>query len=205
MPHTCRLRLGLGFINQGEKITSLFQQYSIPLLNCPDEANIVKYILDRSGSTYTIDDATYQIRSLISDRGAYGDVFLAFDITHQRNAAIKVLRIAADGEASVLRQLHRSGPHPHIVQYYGSSQIFGRTWIAMEYIKGVTYGQFLQSREATPDLIHEIRQQYDSAMAFIGRSGVQRERENERENVLVTMAEGRPTIKLIDFGTLAEC
>lgn len=201
-PHTYRLRLGLGYINAGEEITRLFLQHSIPLRNCPD-ANIVKQVLKCPDTLYTIGDAKYQIRSLISDRGCYGDVFLAFDVTHQRSAAIKVLRIAEDGEASVLRRLQRSGSHPNIVQFYGSHQIFGRTWIAMEYIQGKTLGQFCRSPDATSETDNEFRLQYKNAMAFIARSGVQCERENDNDNVLVTMINGKPVIKLIDFGTLA--
>ena len=67
----------------------------------------------------------------------------------------------------------------------------------MEYIEGIPSCQYKEKWAA------ELKKQYESALRFIREAGVETERENEKENVIISWVSGQPVIKLIDFGTLA--
>jgi hypothetical protein len=200
----CRLRLGLGYVNEQQKISQVFQEAHIPVEGKPSDdlpgVVTVQSLLSRLDRRYTIEGSEYQIRGLISDRGSYGDVFHAYDCTHDREVAIKILRVEQDEEALVLRRMREAGGHPHIVQFFGSATIMGKTWIAMEYIQGEMLSLYLKHSPYTS----EMREQYDDALSFMARCAIRGvERENNGENIIVTFSEGKPRLKLIDFGTLA--
>lgn len=196
-PNKCLLRLCLGCQNEGRKIKQIFLEALIPCENLPP-ANLVDFILKNLDRTYEIEGRSYQITRLISTRGCYGDVFLARDQESNKNVAIKILRIAGDKEDQMLRKLARNGGHPNIVQYIASDELMDKTWIVMEYIDGIMRGKYSGA------WTEELESQYQCALRFISKSGVNTERENDRENTIITFIDGEPTVKLIDFGTLAK-
>lgn len=134
-PHRCYLRLRFQHEANGVKIQTILERAGIKCENLPPE-NFVEFIRDNKDKIYPIGENSYQITSLISDRGAFGDVFLARDLRTQAKVAIKILRDSADLEHLSLRILQRKGPHPNIVQYISDGTIWGKTWIVMEYIQG---------------------------------------------------------------------
>lgn len=192
----CRLRLDQDAINKGRKIQQIFKEALIHCENLPP-ANLVDDILKNLNRTYKIQERSYQITRLISTRGCYGDVFLARDQESNKDVAIKILRIKSDREDQELKKLARNGNHVNIVQYIASDIIMDKTWIVMEYIEGT-----MRSKYKGP-WTTELEAQYQSALEFIRNAGVETERENDNENIIITSIDGVQTLKLIDFGTLA--
>lgn len=190
-PHTCFLRVRLQHEISGLKIQTILQEAGIFCEESPPE-NLVTFLLQNQDKIFKIGGNSYQIISLISDRGAFGDVFLARDLKSKTKVVIKILRDSSDNEHFILRRLKQNGPHPNIVHYIGDEIFYGKRWIVMEYIQGEPV-----------EWTEELREQYKSALQFIEQTGVQLQRENERDNVMMTLIDGKPTLKLIDFGTLA--
>lgn len=196
-PYACILRLKSQNINEGEKILNILQKAGILCKNVPEtiQGNVVEWILDNRHRIYQIEGHSYQIKRLISSSGCYGDVFLAKDQANGTKIAIKILRIESDKEHKQFEKIQKLGGHPNIVQYLGSATLFGKTWIAMEYIEG-------EVRKKYSPWTKELEEQYRSAISFLCKAKIY-ERENEGENVMITLIDGVPTVKLIDFGTLA--
>jgi hypothetical protein len=197
-PNRMIVRVRLDCINEGITIQKVFNQACLQCKGIPPK-HLKEWLLQTPESVHPIWDKSYKILRLISDTGAYGDVFLAQDLQIQQKVAIKILHTEDDEEHMQLRKLQNLGPHPHIVQYIASAMHMDKRWIVMEYIEGVTYGKYEKNNEWT----QELEDQYQSALAFMVQAGVNTERENEQENVLVAMVDGKPCVKLIDFGTLA--
>lgn len=191
----CRLRLCIEFRNKGIKIDQIFKDTFVTCENL-NPANLVEYILNNLNRTYKIQGQSYQITRLISTRGCYGDVFLAHEQESKKNVVIKILRIEDDKEDQVLKKLKENGYHPNIVQYIGSDVVMGKTWIVMEYIDGIIFAKY------DGDWTSDLEKQYRSALRFIRKAGVEIERENEMENIMITVSQ-TPLLKFIDFGTLA--
>ena len=84
-------------------------------------------------------------------RGAFGDVYRAWDTTLDREVALKLRTRppstgrSPDSEARNLARIH----HPNIVTVYGAEQIDGQVGIWMEYIQGQTLADMVQ--RARPD------------------------------------------------------
>lgn len=184
----------------GLKIQSVLENAGIICKNLPPlDEEFISHLVKNGDAVYNIGGRSYKIQYLLSDRGAFGDVFMAIDQESKQVVAIKILRDNNDYEPYQLQMLQRKGPHPNVVQFISYGLILGRNCIVMEYISGQTLGQYQSNSKWT----EELQQQYDSAIHFIRRAGIITERENESENVLITSIDGKPTVKLIDFGTLA--
>ncbi len=134
--------------------------------------------------------------------GAFGVVFLAEKVSDGQQVAIKLLLCKNDQEDKMLSLIQSRGGHPNIVTFYDSYQEWGKTWILMEYIEGKKLIEVWESLSPQDQI--KINQEIGSATQFIRAARVTSERENDRENVMVTTINGRPTAKLIDFGTLAQ-
>lgn len=196
-PNQCLLRVGLGYQNEGRKINQIFKEALVTCEDLPPD-NLVEFILRNLDRTYEIQGQSYQITRLISTRGSYGDVFLARDQASNKDVVIKILRIKNDKEDQMLKKLARNGYHPNIVQYIGSDVVMDKTWIVMEYIDGIMLAKY------QGPWTRELEAQYQNALNFIRDAGVETERENEKENTMISIIDGTtPTLKLIDFGTLA--
>ena len=98
-----------------------------------------------------------------------------------------------------MRKMDQRGGHKNIVRYLGHTRLMDKTWIAMEYIEGETMGQLVKRGEWD----RELEAQYKEGLVFMQQSGVDTERENDSDNVLVATIDGQKIVKLIDFGTLA--
>jgi len=201
-PHTCQLRVRLEHQNAHIKISQILEMAgistSVPHVHKPYSKELVLKNLDE---TYTIDGKNYQVLREISSRGCYGDVFLAKDLESGQRVAIKVLRVEGDREDVMMKHMRYKGSHPNIVEYIGSGQVMEKTWIVMEYLDGEMLGRYLRDKgEWTPGMTEQKR----SAENFMYRVGVNTERENDRDNIMVLKdSEGNPYLKLIDFGTLS--
>ena len=82
-------------------------------------------------------------------RGAFGEVYRAWDTRLDREVALKLLpadRAAGDGPASSIIQEGRllaRVRHPNVVTIYGAEQIGGRIGLWMEFVRGRTLKQIV--------------------------------------------------------------
>ncbi len=134
--------------------------------------------------------------------GGYGVIFLARRVSDGKEVAVKFLLCDQDREDEMLSRIQNRGGHPNIVTFYQAYKVWGKTWIHMEYIPGQKLSMVWDSLSNEEQ--QKIRAEIASARQFMSDAGVHTERENDKENVLITYVNGLATAKLIDFGTLAQ-
>src|SRR5215510_12243908 len=89
-------------------------------------------------------------------RGAFGDVFRAWDTRLDREVALKLLPAAPssdpDAESSIIREgrLLAKVRHPNVVTIYGAEQIGDRIGLWMEFVRGRTLEQLLKDGAKFP-------------------------------------------------------
>jgi hypothetical protein len=135
--------------------------------------------------------------------GAMGALFQAQDTLTGRMTALKLLpkHLAADPEfverfrreVAVLSSLD----HPNIVRFFGSGEIQGQHYLAMEFIEGLSLGQRLRSEERIPqDECLRIVRDVAKALSHAHAKGVVH-RDIKPDNILFAK-DG--TVKVVDFG-----
>src|SRR5262245_1712477 len=137
-------------------------------------------------------------------RGAFGEVFRAWDTRLDREVALKLLPAApssdSEAESSIIREgrLLAKVRHPNVITIYGAEQIGDRVGIWMEFVRGQTLEQLLQAGTgfSAPEAI-DIGVNLCRAVSAVHAAGVLH-RDIKAHNV--TRAEdGR--VVLMDFGT----
>ena len=139
--------------------------------------------------------------------GGMGTVYRALRVADGATVAIKTIAPAMAGatgviarflrEAGVLRQLE----HPNIVRFHEIGQSEGRLFFAMEYVPGIPVDVLLR-RHGRPLPIGaavDLACQVLEALAYAHDLGFVH-RDIKPRNVLVARLDGRPTVKLTDFG-----
>ena len=142
-------------------------------------------------------------------RGAMGVVYLAKDPLIGRQVALKTFRVAysvKDEElqqfrSRFMREAQSAGilSHPHIVTIHDVVQESeeGATFIAMEFIRGRTLKDIVQSSEPVErEFVVDVISQIADALDYAHSKGVVH-RDIKPANVLLT-PEGR--VKITDFG-----
>jgi Tol biopolymer transport system component/tRNA A-37 threonylcarbamoyl transferase component Bud32 len=134
-------------------------------------------------------------------QGGMATVYLARDVKHNRQVAVKVLRpdlAAALGHERFLREIEIAAnlTHPHILPLYDSGEAEGFLYYVMPYIKGDTLRDRIEKEGELPvsEAVRVIREVTD-ALAFAHSQGVVH-RDVKPDNVMLS---GRHAM-VTDFG-----
>ncbi|MEP7325879.1 MAG: serine/threonine-protein kinase, partial [Gemmatimonadota bacterium] len=124
-------------------------------------------------------------------QGGMATVYLARDLKHDRQVAIKVLRpelAAALGPERFLREIRLAAQlrHPHILGLFDSGEAGGLLWYAMPYVPGESLRDRIEREQQLPvDDALLIIQQVAEALGYAHAQGVIH-RDIKPENILLT-------------------
>jgi len=144
--------------------------------------------------------ARYDLRRELG-RGGMATVYLAADLKHRREVAIKVLRsdlAASLGAERFLKEIEIAArlTHPHILALHDSGEADGFLYYVMPYIEGGSLRQVLENeRRLGVDRALEIAEPVADALSYAHRMGVLH-RDIKPENIL--FSQGHPIVA--DFG-----
>jgi serine/threonine protein kinase/tetratricopeptide (TPR) repeat protein len=138
--------------------------------------------------------------------GGFGVVFMAEQQQPvRRKVALKVLKPGMDTKQVVARfEAERQAlalmDHPHIAQVHDAgTTATGRPYFVMELIRGIPITQFCDDNRLTPRERLELFLAVCQAVQHAHQKGIIH-RDLKPSNVLVTLLDGTPTAKVIDFG-----
>ena len=148
----------------------------------------------------------YELQGEIG-RGAMGIVYRGFDPAIQRPVALKTLNRAAADEADwqsmqerLFREARTAGAlsHPGIVTIYQVGQDeTGMTWVAMEFVDGVSLAQGLRKVRPSVGTALKLLRQAADALDYAHRQGIVH-RDVKPANLLIQRDNG--LLKVVDFG-----
>jgi len=135
-------------------------------------------------------------------RGAFGEVFRAWDTRLDREVALKLLPASSDPDRGgvIIREgrLLARVRHPNVVTIHGAERIGDRVGLWMEFVHGRTLEDLLKSgRVFAPDEVVHIGVEIARAVAAVHAAGLLH-RDVKAQNVMQA-DDGR--IVLMDFGT----
>ncbi len=136
-------------------------------------------------------------------RGGMAEVYLAQQLSLNRNVALKILRPDLVTDELHLKRFRTEAlavaalNHPNIILVYSVGNEDGIEYIAQEYVQGYNLRQFLV-RKGPPDLPVALRimKQIASALSAAGQAGIVH-RDIKPENILITR---KGKVKVADFG-----
>lgn len=123
----------------------------------------------------------------------------------ERRAALKLVKSGMDTGRVVARfeaerQALARMEHPHIASVFdGGATEAGRPYFVMELVEGLTITRFAAEKGLDLDARVELLVQVCAALEHAHQKGVIH-RDVKPSNVLVTTVDGRPHVKVIDFG-----
>ena len=137
-------------------------------------------------------------------RGAFGEVYRAWDTRLDREVALKLLPCESPGAGSSAPAIIEEGRllarvrHPNVVTIYGAERIDGRIGLWMEFVRGRTLEQALRDGATfSAKDITRIGAELCRAVSAVHAAGLLH-RDIKTQNVMVT-DEGK--LVLMDFGT----
>ena len=138
--------------------------------------------------------------------GGMGDVFVAEQtVPIKRRVALKIIKAGMDTRQVVARfeaerQALAMMDHPNIAKVYDASTTdTGRPYFAMELVRGVPITQFCDESKLTTRQRVELLVPVCQAVQHAHQKGIIH-RDLKPTNVLVTLHDGTPVPKVIDFG-----
>lgn len=137
--------------------------------------------------------------------GAMGEVFLGRDPIIGREVAIKTIRpqIATGDESRerFYREARAAGTlnHPNLVTVHEFGEDDGILFLAMEYVPGQDLQTLLLDHSLTRPQILEIVAQVCDGLAYAHARGIMH-RDIKPSNIRVDWHQGRPFVKVMDFG-----
>lgn len=143
----------------------------------------------------------YRIAGVLG-QGGMGEVYLAHDPSLDRKVALKLLPATiTDNQLRVQRfqQEARAASaiaHPNVAHIYEIGEANGLHYITMEYVKGATLRELLQTKALDEAKALEIAKQVCNALAAAHKAGVIH-RDIKPENIVVS-DDGH--VKVLDFG-----
>jgi serine/threonine-protein kinase len=144
----------------------------------------------------------YVLRRL--GRGAMAEVYLAQQVSLDRQVALKVLNADLAIDPNYVRRFHHEAKaaaalvHGGIVQIYEVGEQDGVHYIAQEYVAGRNLGEVIRSSGSLPPgLTLDILRQVTSALHKAASQGIVH-RDVKPENIMVAAATGE--VKVADFG-----
>jgi serine/threonine-protein kinase len=144
----------------------------------------------------------FQVQRMLG-RGGMGEVYLARQISLNRQVALKVLRPDLLTKANYLRRFEAEATavaklnHPNIVHIYTLGNEDGYRFIAMEYVQGTNLRDYLTKKGALDyPLAFSIMKQAGIAVEAAGEIGLIH-RDIKPENILLTR---KGQVKIADFG-----
>lgn len=144
----------------------------------------------------------FQVSRLLG-RGGMGEVYLARQVSLNREVALKVLRPDLLDNKTYLSRFEAEAwsaaklNHPNIVHIYTFGAVEGLRFIAMEYVQGTNLREYIE-RKGPPDLPQSlsIMRQAGAAVGAAGEVGLVH-RDIKPENLLLTR---KGQVKVADFG-----
>ena len=147
----------------------------------------------------------YKLLEVIGE-GGFGTVWMAEQQQPiRRKVALKVVKWGMDTRAVVARfEAERQAlalmEHPHIAKVFdGGATATGRPYFAMELVRGVPITQYCDEVKLTPQERIALFVPVCEAVQHAHQKGVVH-RDLKPSNVLVTLHDGKPVPKVIDFG-----
>jgi len=139
-------------------------------------------------------------------KGGMGSVFLADQLEPvKRRVALKIIKLGMDTREVVARfEAERQAlavmDHPHIAKVYdaGATET-GRPYFVMEFVRGIPLTQYCDKNKLSTDERLELFIPVCQAVQHAHQKGVIH-RDLKPSNVLVTVQDGSPVPKIIDFG-----
>jgi len=158
------------------------------------------------GGTEALPDTIgpYRVLSLLGE-GGMGAVYLADQLTPHRRVALKVIKAGMDTRQVVARfEAERQAlalmDHPNIATVFDAGEAStGRPYFAMEYVAGVPITDYCDRHHLSTRERLALFLQVCGAIQHAHQKGVIH-RDIKPSNVLVTVMEGTPIPKVIDFG-----
>ena len=139
-------------------------------------------------------------------KGGFGLVFVAEQQKPvRRRVAIKVIKPGMDTHDVIARfEAERQAlalmDHPNIARVFDAGTTdSGRPYFVMEFVRGVAITEFCDQNHLTPRGRLELFVTVCQAVQHAHQKGIIH-RDIKPSNVLVTMQDGRPVAKVIDFG-----
>jgi len=135
-------------------------------------------------------------------RGGMAVVYLAHDLKHDRDVALKVLRpelSAALGRDRFVREIQLTArlQHPHILPVFDSGESAGQLWYTMPFVDGETLRVRVMREGCLPvDTAIQLASEVASALAYAHDAGVVH-RDIKPENILLSRQGGA---LVADFG-----
>lgn len=184
----------------------------------PEVRNRVEALLEAHRSRSFLDDLEnnrctwnsveikgYKLLEQIGE-GAFGNVYMADQLDPvRRRVAVKVIKLGMDTKQLVARfdaerQAMAMMDHPNIARVYDAGATEnGRPYFAMELVRGESITDYCDSqRLGTRDRLRLVVS-VCRAIQHAHQKGVIH-RDIKPSNVMVTMHDGKPLVKVIDFG-----
>lgn len=147
----------------------------------------------------------YKIRQQIGE-GGMGEVYLAEQIAPvRRKVALKIIKLGMDSKQIVARfEAERQAlavmDHPNIAKVFEAGTTDkGRPYFVMEYVPGVPLNSYCDTERLSTNERLELFTAICGAVQHAHQKGVIH-RDLKPSNILVSLQDGKPVPKIIDFG-----
>jgi serine/threonine protein kinase len=150
-------------------------------------------------------DGRYQLLQRIGE-GGFGIVYMAEELAPvRRRVAIKLLKPGMDSKSVLARfdaerQALAMMDHPGIAKVLDGGLVSdGRSYFVMELVSGVPITEFCQTQACDHRTKMHLLLEVCQAVHHAHQKGIIH-RDLKPSNILVSMQDGKPSIKIIDFG-----